>query len=154
MLRQKNSLLKSITKVTACRKQWNVLGNVLVDIQRGFWQNQICWRRENRHYCKKHGIRLSGSKLGRLGKTIKEYRKQEYQDNTNRIETERSFSLGKRCYSMGLIVIKLEQTQLTSIVLSVFVMNFFRLYQWILFALFYMYDYFMMQLDWLSPKRA
>ncbi len=62
--------------------------------------DQIYRTRENRHYCKEHGVRLSGSKLGRPGKTVNEDRKQEYQDNTDRIEVERSFSLGKRCYGI------------------------------------------------------
>ena len=40
---------------------------------------------------------------------------------------ERAFSLSKRCYGMGLIVTKLEETQLTTIALSVFVTNLFKL---------------------------
>ena len=40
---------------------------------------------------------------------------------------ERAFNLGKRCYGMGLIVTKLEETQLTTIALSVFVTNLFKL---------------------------
>ena len=40
---------------------------------------------------------------------------------------ERAFSLGKRCYGMGLIVSKLEETHLTTIALSVFVTNLFKL---------------------------
>lgn len=116
--------------------------------------DQIYRTRENRSYCKEHGIRLSGPKLGRPGKTVKEDRKQEYQDNTDRIEVERSFSLGKRCYGMGLIVTKLEKTQLTSIALSVFVMNLFKIHHRILYALFYMYDFFMIQSDGLSLKEA
>lgn len=49
---------------------------------------------------------------------------------------ERSFSLGKRCYDMGCIVTKLEETQLASIALSVFVMNLFKIQRRILYALF------------------
>lgn len=48
-------------------------------------------------------------------------------DNTDRIEVERAFSLNKRCYGMGLITTKLEETQLTSIALSVFVSNLFKM---------------------------
>lgn len=116
--------------------------------------DQIYRTRENRRYCKDHGIRLSGPKLGRPGKTAVEDKKQEYQDNTDRIEVERSFSLGKRCYGMGLIVTKLEETQLTSIALSVFVMNLFKIHHRILSALFYIYDIFIIQSDWLSLKMA
>lgn len=116
--------------------------------------DQIYRTRENRRYCKEHGIRLSGPKLGRPGKTVKEDRKQEYQDNTDRIEVERSFSLGKRCYGMGLIVTKLKETQLTSIALSVFVMNLFKIHHRILSVLFYMYDFLIIQSGWLNLKAA
>ncbi|WP_435816465.1 transposase [Eubacterium ventriosum] len=61
--------------------------------------------RDNRNFCKTHGIRLSGPKLGRpsLAMQSAKEKKQEYQDNTDRIEVERSFSLSKRCYGMDLI---------------------------------------------------
>lgn len=52
---------------------------------------------------------------------------------------ERAFSLDKRCYGMGLITTKLEETQLVSIVLSVFVSNLFKMQRQILFALFYIF---------------
>ena len=98
--------------------------------------DQIYRTRENRRYCKKHGIRLSGPRLGRPATTVSlENKKQEYQDNTDRIEAERAFSLSKRCYGMGLIVTKLEETQLTSIALSVFVTNLFKIQKRICFAL-------------------
>ena len=96
--------------------------------------DQIYRTRENRSYCKEHGIRLSGPKLGRPSATAKVDKKQEYQDNADRIEVERSFSLSKRCYGMGCITTKLEETQLTSIALSVFVTNLFRIQRRILCA--------------------
>jgi IS5 family transposase len=89
--------------------------------------DQIYRTRDNRSFCKLHGIRLSGPKLGRPGETAKADKKQEYQDNTDRIEVERAFSLSKRCYGMGLIRTKLEETTLTSIALSVFVTNLFKI---------------------------
>lgn len=58
--------------------------------------DQIYRTRENRGYCKEHGIRLSGLKPGRPSDTAKVDKKQEYQDNTDRIEVERTFSLSKR----------------------------------------------------------
>ena len=61
-------------------------------------------------------------------------------DNTDRIEVERAFSLDKCCYGMGLITTKLEETQLTSIALSVFVSNLFKMQRQILFALLYMFQ--------------
>ena len=96
--------------------------------------DQIYRTRENRNYCKNHKIRLSGPKLGRPSVTAKVDKKQEYQDNTDRIEVERTFSLSKRCYGMDCITTKLEETQLTSIALSVFVMNLFKIQKRILCA--------------------
>ncbi len=50
----------------------------------------------------------------------------------------REFSVDKRCYGMGRIVTKLEETQLTSIALSVFVAKLFKTQRRILYALFYL----------------
>ena len=86
-----------------------------------------------------------GPKLGRPGKTAKEDKAQEYQDNTDRIEIERSFSLGKRCYGMGLIVTRLEETQLASVALSVLAINLFQIYHRAFSALFYLYNNFLTQ---------
>ena len=68
-------------------------------------------------------------------------KKQEYQDNTDRIEVERTFSLSKRCYGMSCITTKLEETQLTSIALSVFVTNLFRIQRRILCALLHLFRF-------------
>lgn len=104
--------------------------------------DQIYRTRENRGFCKSHGIRLSGPKLGRpsLTKQSAKEKKQEYQDNTDRIEVERSFSLSKRCYGLGLIKTKLYDTTLTSIALSVFVTNLYKIQSRILFALFWLLE--------------
>lgn len=89
--------------------------------------DKIYRTKENRNYCQENGIRLSGPKLGRPCKDAGAAKKQEHQDNTDRIEVERFFSRSKRCFGMGLIVTKLETTQLTSVALSVFVSNLFRI---------------------------
>lgn len=103
--------------------------------------DRIYRTKENRNFCKDHGIRLSGPKLGRPSTNVKIDKKQEYQDNTDRIEVERSFSLSKRCYGMGCIRTKLEETQLTSIALSVFVTNLFKIQKRILCALLYLFQF-------------
>ena len=54
-------------------------------------------------------------------------RKQEFQDAVDRIGVERSFSLAKRCFGLGLIVTKLDVTTRSSIALSVIAMNVDRL---------------------------
>lgn len=102
--------------------------------------DQIYRTRDNRNFCKAHGIRLSGPKLGRpsLAKQTAKEKKQEYQDNTDRIEVERSFSLSKRCYGMDLIRTRLYDTTLTSIALSVFVTNLFKIQSRILSALIFL----------------
>lgn len=87
--------------------------------------DQIYRTRDNRAYCKERGIRMSGPKLGCPEKDHKTS-KEEYQDNTDRIEVERFFSVSKRCYGAGLIMTRLEETTLASIALSVLAVNMFR----------------------------
>ena len=114
--------------------------------------DQIYRTRENRSFCKENGIRLSGPKLGRPNPvTSKTDKKLEYQDNIDRIEVEREFSTEKRCYGLGRIVTRLEETQLTSIALSVFVANLFKIQRRILSVLFYLYEIFKKKTVWLSP---
>ena len=99
--------------------------------------------RDNLRYCKGHGIHLSGPRLGRQTAVVSvTTRKQEYQDNTDWIGVERAFSLRKRCYGMGLIMIKLEETQLTTIALSAFVTNLFKVQRRLHFALLQMCQFF------------
>ncbi len=61
--------------------------------------DRIYRTKENRAYCREHGIRLSGPKLGRPSKKAEFDKKQEHQDNTDRIEVERFFSRSKRCFA-------------------------------------------------------
>lgn len=82
--------------------------------------------------------------------TAKADKKLEYQDNTDRIEVEREFSVDKRCCGMGRIVTQLEETQFTSIALSVFVANLFKIQRRILRALFYLHEIFKVETAWLS----
>jgi IS5 family transposase len=110
--------------------------------------DQIYRTRANRKYCKEHGIRLSGPRVGRPGKEAEVDKRIEYQDNTDRIEVERAFSLGKRCYGMGLIRTKREDTTLASIALSVFVENLFKIHRRILYALFYQLQFYREQVAW------
>ena len=87
--------------------------------------DQIYRTRQNRSFCKEHDIRMSGPRLGRPPK--EKSTKEEYQDNTDRIEVERFFSVEKRCNGAGLIMTKLAETTLASIALSVFVTNLFAI---------------------------
>lgn len=98
--------------------------------------NQIYQTRDNRRFCKKHGIRLSGSKLGRPSETAKQDKETEYQNNVDRIGVENGHSACKRCYGMGLIVTRLEEIQLISIALSRFVINLFKIQKRIFSAIY------------------
>lgn len=107
--------------------------------------DQIYRTRGNRKYCRERNIRLSGPKLGRPYDDPKADKKTEYRDNTDRIEVERSFSLSKRCYGLGLIRTKLYETTLSAVALSVFVTNLFRMQARILFLLCWFYQVFKVQ---------
>ena len=85
--------------------------------------DKIYRNRKNLIYCKARGIRLSGPTLGRPKKNETRDKTIDYQDNTDRVEVERSFSLLKRCFGAGLIRTKRKDTTLSSIVLSVIAMN-------------------------------
>jgi hypothetical protein len=96
-----------------------------------FWMQpaplQIYRTRSNRNYCKLKGIRMSGPKLGRPSQNNEYNKAIEYQDNVDRIEVERMFSLSKRCYNLGLIKTKLKETTMTSIALSIFMSDLFKI---------------------------
>ena len=91
--------------------------------------DQIYRNRENLSFCSGLGIRLSGKRLGRPKKNAdsKAEKKVAYQDNTDRIEVERKFSLAKRKFGLGLLLTKREDTTKASIVLSIIAMNIDRL---------------------------
>jgi len=101
--------------------------------------DQIYRTRENRAYCKEHGIRMSGPRLGRPKKAGEgKCGKVEYQDNADRIEVERFFSAEKRVSGGGLITVRLEETALAAIALSVFVTNLFAVPTGTVFLLYFM----------------
>ncbi|WP_194610420.1 IS5 family transposase [Clostridium vitabionis] len=98
--------------------------------------DQIYRTRANRAYCKEHGIHISGPRLGRPAADHKANR-EEYKDNTDRIEVERFFSREKRCNGAGLIMTRLAETTLASIALSVYVTNLFAIPTGNLFVLYF-----------------
>lgn len=85
--------------------------------------DKIYRNRDNLVWCKLHHIRLSGPALGRPKKDEVRDRKQDYRDESERIEVERRFSLAKRKCGLGLIMTKLEGTISHSIAMSVLVLN-------------------------------
>lgn len=98
--------------------------------------DQIYRTRANRKFCKKNHIRLSGPKLGRPKKDQSVDKKIEYQDNRDRIQVERDFSLAKRCHGLGLIRTRLADTTLSSIALSIVSLNLSKIQRDFLFTIF------------------
>jgi len=85
--------------------------------------DQIYRNRENLQYCKKNEIRILGKPLGRAKRERVTDKKQERQDQAERIEVERKFSQAKGSYGLGLIRTKLKETSQTAIALSILVLN-------------------------------
>ena len=99
--------------------------------------DQIYRNQKNRAYCKSKKIRISEKALGRPKKNpTPEEKKTAHQDNTDRIEVERGFSLAKRCFGMGLITTKLDITTRSSIALSILALNISNLARALLFVIF------------------
>ena len=89
--------------------------------------DKIYRNRENLSYCKEHGIRLSGPALGRPRKGETRDKSQDYQDECERVEVERRFSLAKRKCGMGLVTAKLRETAAHVIAMSILVLNLRRI---------------------------
>ena len=82
--------------------------------------------RDNRRFCQKHGIRLSGPSLGRPSEDtalLKEQKQLQRQDELDRNAVEGKFGQGKRRFSLARVMTKLAQTSEVSIVISFIVMN-------------------------------
>jgi len=112
-----------IPQIEAYKKRFGVFPeSVHVD---AIYRNQ-----KNRRFCKKHGIRLSGPKLGRPPKStpenealLRERAVQARQDEVDRIPVEGKFGEGKRRYGLGLVMTKLAGTSETAIAMTFLVMN-------------------------------
>lgn len=99
---------------------------------------------DNRKFCKKHGIRLSGPALGRPPCDIKKRKaiqEQVRQDELDRIPVEGKFGQGKRRFSLSRIMSKLDCTSETAIAVVFLVMN---LEKWLNSLLFYFFLLFRM----------
>ncbi len=80
--------------------------------------------RENRAFCKLHGIRISGPPLGRPPKNVSaEDKRQAVADEAIRNHVEGKFGQAKRRFSLGRIMTKLASTSAAQISLSFLVMN-------------------------------
>jgi len=100
--------------------------------------DKIYRSRENRKFCKTHGIRLSGPALGRPPKLIDiQHEIQARQDELDRIPIEGKFGQAKRRFSLSKIMCKLAQTSETAIAITFIVLNIERWLKAIIFCLFY-----------------
>ena len=116
---------------------WNNFneGTLLIDsIERyrkryGYYPKVVCAdkifrNRKNLEFCKENGIRLSGPRLGRPNiKKLKSQKRIERIDNRIRNEIEGKLGEGKRCYGLGCIMAKLQETSECVIHLQFLVMN-------------------------------
>lgn len=87
--------------------------------------DKIYRTRENLRFCKERHIEISEPKLGRPADGEDKASRNSRQDEKDRIEVERFFSLDKRCNVAGLIMTKLSDTTLNTIALTVLVTNLF-----------------------------
>jgi hypothetical protein len=85
--------------------------------------DQIYRNRKNLAFCKEHGIRLSGPRLGRPGKDLERDRAVEAQDHRERIIIESRIGIVKRRFGLDLIMATLPETALTEGALQVLCMN-------------------------------
>jgi len=101
--------------------------------------DKIYRNRENIKFCRRNGIRLSGSPLGRPPKQTEAEKKAAQkiarQDELDRIPIEGKFGQGKRRFSLGRIMAKLASTSKTSIIITFIVMNLEKWLKAILFCL-------------------
>lgn len=100
--------------------------------------DQIYQTRANRAFCLRHGIRLSGPRLGHPKsdqELLAEEKRQFLGDQRQRNAVEGKIGQGKRRFGLGLIREKLAVTQGATIALNVLVMNLEKL-PGLLFVLF------------------
>ena len=99
--------------------------------------DKIYRNRENRAFCKKHGIRMSGPPLGRKPQNVSAAdKKQAAADEAIRNHVEGKFGQAKRRFSLGRIMTKLASTSAAQISLSFLVMNLERALRQLFLSLF------------------
>jgi IS5 family transposase len=108
--------------------------------------DKIYRTRDNRRYCKKHGIRLSGPPLGRPRQAaesnkeeVRALKRQQRQDEIDRIAVEGKFGQGKRRFTLNRIMAKLAETSEAVIMVSFIVMNLEKILSGIPQLLFYLW---------------
>ena len=107
--------------------------------------DKIYRNRDNRKWCKKHDIRLSGPSLGRPlkiteqnHKEIKHQKALVRQDELDRIDIEGRFGHSKRKYGLGRVMAKLTDTSASVISLVFLVMNLEKILRDLFWLIFYL----------------
>lgn len=104
--------------------------------------DQIYRTRDNRSWCKSHGIRLSGPPLGRPMKDPSlqdELKQQARQDEKVRVWIEGKFGQAKRRFSLARVMAKLVDTAQSAIAITFLVLNLERWLAQLLSLLFWLY---------------
>lgn len=102
--------------------------------------DKIYRTRENLLWCKARGIRFSGPMLGRPvadNEVRKENRKQQRQDEVDRIPVEGRFGVAKRRYGLSRIMRRLKETSESAIAMVFLVMNLDKRLRDLLLRIFY-----------------
>ena len=106
----------------------------------------------NRKFCKEHDIRISGPPLGRPPKEtaenaeeLRQRKRQQRQDELDRIAIEGKFGQGKRRFSLNLVMTKLAETSKAAIAIVFIVMNLEKQLKKLFLSLFY---------PWPGPARC
>jgi transposase, IS5 family len=114
--------------------------------------DQIYRTRSNRAFCQRHGIRLSGPRLGRPKndpELVAAERQQFMDDQRQRNAVEGKIGQAKRRFGLGLIREKLAVTQGSTIAMNVLMMNLEKLLE----LLFVLFAYWIQLLLWNEPKK-
>jgi transposase, IS5 family len=101
--------------------------------------DKIYRNRDNLNFCKKHGIRLNGPKLGRPPADKAEYTRQkrlERLESGERNAVEGKIGESKRTYGWGRVMMRLRETSEVAIHVTVLTMNIMKRLRDIIFALF------------------
>jgi transposase, IS5 family len=104
--------------------------------------DQIYRTRDNRSWCKAHGIRLSGPPLGRPKQDPSvqdELKQQARQDEKVRVWIEGKFGQAKRRFSLARVMAKLAHTAQSAIAITFLVLNLERWLALLLALLFLLY---------------
>jgi hypothetical protein len=101
--------------------------------------DQIYRTRENRQYCKKRGIRLSGRRPSKDREESSAQKQMEYQDALDRNTVEGKFGEGKRAYGLCLIRARFQQTSETVIALQFLVMNLEKILRYTFLPFFHLF---------------